>query len=187
MCSTTSCHNWIWEDKIQVRYTCRHCRAAWQQPLHGYVTKAQTYRWQTRKTRSLTPPPGLAHNRPPKPSKLQKNAAEILAPAWESMDDNMKAKLTELGINPVPKPSEPDLTDVLKENLTSLPAPVKELVERITKPQLESEKEMAAKLKQQVSTLRDISHRKQVLQQKIDSTKKHYQDILQKKAPSGQA
>lgn len=94
------------------------------------------------------------------------------------MDPTMKAKLTELGINPTPKTTEPDLTDVLKENLASLPAPVKELVERITKPQPESEKEMAQKLKQQVSTLRDISHRKQILQQKIDSTKKHYQDLL---------
>ena len=77
------------------------------------------------------------------------------------MDENMRSKLVELGINPAPKPNEPDLTDVLKENLASLPAPVKELVERITKPQPETEKDMAARLKQQVTTLRDISQDRQ--------------------------
>lgn len=95
------------------------------------------------------------------------------------MDENMRSKLVELGINPAPKPNEPDLTDVLKENLASLPAPVKELVERITKPQPETEKDMAARLKQQVTTLRDISQKKQQLQLKIDNTKKHYQDLLE--------
>ena len=82
----------------------------------------------------------------------------------------MKVKLSEVGINPSPKVIEPDLTDVLKENLA---APVKELVEKITKPQPETEKDMASRLKQQVTTLRDISQRKQLLQQKIDNTKKH--------------
>ena len=37
---------------------------------------------------------------------------------------------------------------------------------------------MAIKLKQQVSTLRGLSHRKQTLQSKIDSTKKAFQDLL---------
>ena len=50
----------------------------------------------------------------------------ILAPAWGTLDEALKVKLMEVGINPTPKPTEPDLTDVLKENLASLPAPVKE-------------------------------------------------------------
>ena len=124
------------------------------------------------------PPPGLPQSKQPRPTRLQKTASEVLAPAWESMDEGMKAKLIELGINPAPKASEPVLTDVLKENLASLRAPVKELVERITKPQPETEKDMASRLKQQVTTLRDISQKKQQLQQKIDNTKKHYQELL---------
>ena len=91
--------------------------------------KAQNYkpgrRWQTRKTKSLTPPPGLTYSRSPKPSRLQKNAAEILAPAWDSMDENVKAKLTELGINPTLKATKPDLTDVVNENLANLSGAVK--------------------------------------------------------------
>ena len=179
-CSKASCSNWIWEDRIQANYTCRLCGTPWKKPLQGFA-KAGDRRssgWTKPKTRQVTPPPGLPSSRPPRPSKLQKRASEILAPAWDSLDETLKVKLTEVGINPSPKVTEPDLTDVLKENLASLPAPVKELVEKITKPQPETEKDMASRLKQQVTTLRDISHRKQLLQQKIDNTKKHYQELL---------
>lgn len=79
----------------------------------------------------------------------------------------MRSKLIQLGIDPSPKVDEPDLQSVLKENMASLPAPVKELVERLTKPQPETEKDMASRLKQQVTTLRDLSLKKQALQQKI--------------------
>ena len=63
--------------------------------------------------------------------------------------------------------------------MAQLPTAVKELVERITKPPLETEKDMALKLKSQVSTLRDLSHRKQVLQNKLDAAKKTYGDMLE--------
>lgn len=39
-------------------------------------------------------------------------------------------------------------------------------------------KDVANKLKQQVSTLRDLSHRKQNLQNKIDATKKAFKSYL---------
>ena len=136
-------------------------------------------RWNAFKARSPTPPPGLGKPKLGKQGKFQQAASDILAPAWEGLDETLKNKLIEVGINPTPKQVEPDLTDVLKENLANLPAPVKELVENITKPQPPTEKDMAVQLKQQVTNLRDISHRKQVLQQKIDSTKKHYQELLE--------
>ena len=60
-----------------------------------------------------------------------------------------------------------------------MPTAVKELVERITKPSPETEKDMVLKLKSQVSTLRDLSHRKQVLQNKLDTAKKTYGDMLE--------
>ena len=83
------------------------------------------------------PPPGLGSSRDPKPSKLQKTAAEILAPA-DTLDDS-KQKVTEVVISPGTCPSP---------------------VEKITKPQPESEKEVAARLKQQVPALNNLSHRK---------------------------
>ena len=90
----------------------------------------------------------------------------------------MQQKLTEIGITPSPPSPELDLKDALRDNLAQLPAPVKELVERITKPQPPLEKDAANKLKQQVSTLRDLSQTKQTLQSKIDATKKAFQDLL---------
>ena len=182
-CKCSGCRNWIWEDKIQVGYTCRLCGTAWLKPSQGYVSGAKQVkhmtRWNPFKDRSPTPPPGLGKQKPGKQGKLQKVASDILAPAWEGLDEALRTKLMEVGINPISKQVEPDLTDVLKENLANLPAPVKELVETITKPQPPTEKDMAVQLKQQVTNLRDISHRKQILQQKIDSTKKHYQELLE--------
>ena len=92
--------------------------------------------------------------------------------SWDKLDTTLQGQLKELGISPPQEATEPDLEAVLKDNLSQLPAPVKELVEKITKPQPPTEKDVAIKLKQQVSTLRDLSHRKQTLQTKIDATKK---------------
>ena len=132
-------------------------------------------RWKT--TRSVTPPPGLWKNNS-RPSKVQKLTGELLASSWNKLDPGLQQKLTEIGISPPPPSPEPDLQDVLRDNLAQLPAPVKELVEKITKPQPPTEKDVANKLKQQVSSLRDLSHRKQTLQSKIDATKKAFQDLL---------
>eukprot|EP00913_Durusdinium_trenchii_P017809 g16734.t1 len=115
----------------------------------------------------------------PKTKQLvQKLTGELLASSWDKFDSDLQQKLTELGISPPPPSPEPDLQDVLRDNLAQLPAPVKELVEKITKPQPPTEKDVANKLKQQVSSLRDLSHRKQHLQSKIDATKKAFQDLL---------
>ena len=179
-CGKAGCHNWIWEDRIQANYTCRLCGTPWKKPQQGYAQArdGRSSSWSKPRPRRVSPPPGLSTQRPPRSPKLQKTASEILAPAWNSLDEALRTKLTQVGINPTQKVVEPDLTDVLKENLASLPAPVKELVEKITKPQPETEKDMATRLKQQVTTLRDISQKKQLLQQKIDNTKKHYQELL---------
>ena len=123
----------------------------------------------------VTPPPGLWHGSG-KTSKIQKQTGDF---SWDKLDTTLQGKLKELGISPPQEAREPDLEAVLKDNLSQLPAPVKELVEKITKPQPPTEKDVATKLKQQVSTLRDLSHRKQNLQTKIDATKKAFQDLLE--------
>ena len=101
-----------------------------------------------------------------------------MAPIWSTLDEQLRGKLSDLGISPEVKPKEPDLQDVLKENLTKLPTPVRELVEKITTPPPASEREVAGRLKQQVTALKDLSHKKHNLQGKIDATKRAYQELL---------
>lgn len=62
--------------------------------------------------------------------------------------------------------------------MAQLPPMVRELVEKLTKPAPPTEKDVASKLKSQVTLLKDLSHKKSSLQNKIDSTKKAYQDLL---------
>ena len=62
--------------------------------------------------------------------------------------------------------------------MSQLPPTVRELVEKLTKPAPPTEKDVASKLKSQVTLLKDLSLRKSTLQNKIDSTKKAYQELL---------
>lgn len=63
--------------------------------------------------------------------------------------------------------------------MSHLPPQVRELVEKLAKPAPPTEKDVASKLKTQVSLLKDLSHKKNNLQQKIDSTKRSYQELLE--------
>ena len=94
-------HNWIWCDKVQQGFTCRRCGTEWQRPQQGFALKtpqAKTAsRWQRPRYDRPAPPPELGRQRSPKPSRLQKSASEILAPAWGSLDEQLRAKLTESG------------------------------------------------------------------------------------------
>lgn len=92
--------------------------------------------------------------------------------------NNFEPNSPSLGIAPEVKPVEPDLKDVLRENLSKLPTPVRELVEKITTPPPESERE-AGRLKQQVTALKDLSQRKHALQRRIDATKRSFQELLE--------
>ena len=180
LCGHLGCRNWIWEDRVREGRVCRQCGNTWAKPTQGYAARSPTprnnARWKNR--RSLTPPPGLWNGAGPRTSKLQKQTGDLLLSSWDKLDSTLQQKLTELGIAPPTTNPEPDLKDVLRDNLSQRPGPVKELVERITKPQPPTEKDVAIKLKQQVSTLRDLSHRKQTLQSKIDATKKAFQELL---------
>ena len=117
-CSSKDCGNWIWEDRIQPHYVCRMCSTPWKQPAQGFAKATDRYptSWKTNRRR-VTPPPGLPVSKAPRPAKLQQSAADILAPAWSTLDEGMRTKLIQLGIDPSPKVDEPDLQSVLKENM----------------------------------------------------------------------
>ena len=182
VCKHPSCGNWMWEDKICEGYTCRKCGQSWAKPAAGFQARSPSRSRGrfTPRQKPVAPPPGLGSTRTSKLSHVHKATTDLLRSSWTTLDSKLQQQLEQLGIKPTPPSADPDdLTHVLKENMAQLPTAVKELVERITKPPPETEKDMALKLKAQVSALRDLSHRKMVLQQKLDTAKKAYGDMLE--------
>ena len=87
VCGGDRCSNWIWSDKIREGYLCRRCGEKWSRPPQGF-SKAPTSRSPKRTGRQqmpVKPPPGLG-TKPYKVTKIQKATAEVLAPAWSSLD-----------------------------------------------------------------------------------------------------
>ena len=169
------------EDKICEGFVCRKCGLEWQKPTYGFSRRSPTRspRKQEQRQKPISPPPGLGTGKNGKVQQAFKATADLLTTSWSTLDSKLQQQLEQLGIKPQEPNPEPDLTDVLKENLSQLPTAVKALVEKITKPPPATERDMAMKLKGQVSTLRDLSHRKQVLQNKLDMAKKTYGDMLE--------
>lgn len=63
-CAQADCPNWIWEDRVQASYSCRLRSTPWAKPSQGYAKPQKEWtsrRWNSFKSRSLTPPPGLPH------------------------------------------------------------------------------------------------------------------------------
>ena len=131
----------------------------------------------SRNTTWLDTPPGLDKLKPLKKTKIQKEATELLEPVWSAMSSELQDKLQHLGIGPK-KPPEPDLHEMLKTHMASLPAQVQEVVTRLTAPAPVSEQDIAIKLKGQVSDLKNLSMKKTQLQEKLDQTKAQYQTLL---------
>ena len=105
VCQASSCHNWIWQDRVREGTVCRQCGTSWQKPSQGYAP-----RWKT--SRSVTPPPGLWKSNT-RPSKVQKLTGELLASSWDKLDPGLQQKLTEIGISP-PPPSRAGLAGCAK-------------------------------------------------------------------------
>lgn len=101
----------------------------------------------------------------------------MLSTAWTSLTEETQAKLQAIGIGPT-KPDEPQLQDVLKTHTQSLPPQVQDLVNKLATPEPCSEREIAAKLKGQVSALKNMSIKKTQLQLKLDQVKSQYAALL---------
>ena len=93
------------------------------------------------------------------------------------MSTELQDKLQLLGIGPA-KPPEPDLAEMLKSHMEALPVQVQEAVSRLTAPEPASERDIATKLKGQVSDLKNLSIKKTQLQERLDQTKAQYQPLL---------
>ena len=182
-CSQAQCANWIWQDRLRPDTRCPKCGTWWPRvPTNsggagkgkgqGRPTKTTTS-WQTT---WLDTPPGLGRTKPLKKTKIEKEAADLLEPVWSVISTDLQDKLQHLGIGPQ-KPPEPDLHEMLKTHMASLPAQVQEAVTRLTAPTPASEQDIAIKLKGQVTELKNLSTKKTHLQEKLDQTKAQYQPV----------
>ena len=179
-CSKHGCNNWIWTDRVKTGTKCRRCGAWWPNPAAG-AGKGKGYgRPASRTTPNqqwLDTPPGLTKFRPLKKTKMQQEATDLLTNSWSVLPEDTQAKLQALGIGPS-KPEEPELTDILKTHMDALPPQVQQIVAKLTAPEPCAEREIATKLKGQVTELKAMSIRKNQLQEKIDGVKAQYASLL---------
>lgn len=153
-CQNTGRSNWIWNDRVCEGYVCRKCGQSWSKPANGFsIKKSPSPKRYGQRQRPVAPPPGLGGHR----QGRHKATTDLLTASWTSLGSKLQQQVEQLGIRPPAPNPEPDLKDVLQENLSQLPAAVKELVEKITRPPSDTERDMAQKLKAQVSTPRDLS------------------------------
>ena len=105
---------------------------------------------------------------------MQQEATELLNGSWSTLPEETQIKLQALGIGP----EEPELTDILKTHMDALPPQVQQIVTKLTAPEPCTERDIATKLKGQVTDLKAMSIRKNQLQEKIDGVKAQYASLL---------
>ena len=158
---------------------CRRCGTWWPSPTAG-IGKGKGYgrpASRTASTQWLDTPPGLTKFKPLKKTRMQQEATDLLTTSWSVLPEETQAKLQALGMGPS-KPEEPELTDILKSHMDALPPQVQQIVTKLTAPEPCTEREIATKLKGQVTELKAMSIRKNQLQEKIDGVKAQYASLL---------
>ena len=180
VCSQSTCSNWIWNDKLRTGTKCRRC-GTWWPDTHTHTGKGKGYGRPPTKHHPnqqwLETPPGLTKIRPLKKTKVQQEATALLNGSWSTLPEETQIKLQALGIGPT-KPEEPELTDILKTHMDALPPQVQQIVKKLTAPEPCTERDIATKLKGQVTDLMAMSIRKNQLQEKIDGVKAQYASLL---------
>ena len=140
VCKHSACSNWIYSDKLRPGTKCRKCGTWW--PTYAKTTgKGKGYGKPANKANNGSrnwpePPPGLSKLKPLKRTKVQQEATELLSTAWTSLSEDTQTKLQAIGIGPR-KPEEPQLQEVLKSHMQSLPPQVQDLVNKLTTPEPE--------------------------------------------------
>ena len=177
VCSKSTCGNWIWTDKVRSGTKCRKCGSWWPE-LPSHNGKGKGYGKPSNRATSnpawLESPPGLTKIRPLKKTKVQQEATELLATSWTALSEETQTKLQALGIGP----AKPALQDLLKTHMDALPVQVQEIVSKLTAPEPITEREIAGKLKGQVTELKNMSVKKNQLQVRIDGVKAQYANLL---------
>ena len=188
--------SWIWEDRLVGRpnMTCNHCGERWQKEGLPDLKRTRRVQWatwnysgaghqwpkKTYKEALIEAPPGLQGGQKRRPPKKGKEAdiQKALKDHWDQLPEAFRNQCTAMGLQTVETPVAPDLPSLIKEHLQSLPAELKEAVEKIVEPE-KPEPTMASKVKQAVGTLKQLSERKTSLQAKVDAVKIQYTQLLQ--------
>ena len=130
---------------------CNQCGEKWQQDLLPDLKKRNRITWagwnfagtgqnwpeKTYKEALLEAPPGLTGGQRKKKPKqgVDKGIHKALKEHWAQLPDSLKSQCTAMGIRVVEPPATPDLPSLIKEHLSSLPAELKEAVEKIVEPE----------------------------------------------------
>ena len=171
--------------------TCNQCGNAWQQDLLPDLRRKVTWaawnfskagaNWpkKTFKEALLDPPPGLQGGGKRKAKKgkdlgMQKAMKEH----WNQLPEAFRNQCMAMGWQAPEPPVTQDLPTLIREHLPSLPADLKEAVEKIVTPD-KPEPTLASKVKQAVGSLKQLSEKKAALQQKADAVKAQYTQLLQ--------
>ena len=198
VCSAPKCtgHSWLWEDKIQDGFTCKHCGSLWAKSIQhrGHQLKYPQKTFAVSKPRKpvksstyrdvlLEAPPGLGEGankkfRNLKNAKEEKNVLSLVHEDWPKLSIGTQEKLSKAGYGPkVPAP-EMDLKTILQQHLAVLPKELQEVVNKLVEPEKPTENQVTNKLKKQVGELRSLSDRRQSLQIQVDKAKETYGNLL---------
>lgn len=152
------------------------------QSMRGTMAKRLGQRWPRKafKEALLEPPPGLQGGQKAKKASKTKDPAlqRALKDHWDQLREAFKEKCTAVGVKVADPPATPDLPTLMKEHLQSLPADLKEAVEKLVAPD-PPEPPLASKVKQAVGTLKQLTEKKAALQTKADAVKAQYTQLLQ--------
>ena len=129
----------------------------------------------------LESPPGLTKIRPLKKSKVQQEATDLLANSWMALPEDTQTKLQALGIGPGRTGFAGSFEDP-HGCIATLPLQVQEIASKLTAPEPITEREIAGKLKGQVTELKNMSIKKNQLQVRIDGVKAQYANLLAERA-----
>ena len=186
--------SWLWEDRLvqKPHMACNVCGHQWKQhPLPdlrkrrvewaswNFNKKGEQWPKRSYKEVLVTPPPGLHGGKgPKKPKGRVKGIEKKLQEHWTSIPEALKTQLEAMGIQAAAPAPPPDLPTLIKEHLQSLPAELKEAVEKIVEPP-KSETPLNQKVKVAVGTLKQLSEKKAAIQIRADQVKQQYTQLLQ--------
>ena len=186
--------SWLWEDRLvqKPQMACNICGQQWKKSSvpdlrtrkvewASWNFEKRGAQWPKRsyKEALVTPAPGLSGGKGPKKNKVKVRGIEKkLQEHWSSIPDTLKTQLEAMGVQAAAPAPPPDLPTLIKEHLQSLPAELKEAVEKIVEPQ-KVETPLNQKVKQAAGTLKQLSEKKAAIQIRADQVKQQYTQLLQ--------
>ncbi|CAE7523367.1 unnamed protein product [Symbiodinium sp. CCMP2592] len=138
----------------------------------------ESARWKAPKARKpkVQPPPGL-DGRIQWPARV----LEAVKAHWDSFDSKLQETFRAHGAHckPMPQP-EPDLKEVCKQHLSSLPESIQRLLQEPKQeiPCGQAVSDLNRRFKAETSCLRDLVQQSVSLQARIDKAKQTYEELL---------